>query len=297
MARLFPNEGGAAALAASIAIGLIAGQGVARAQSATLGDAETSPRTKLVAGAALGAQYVPVDNAGMIFVPFSVDLGGRYGSGMEIGAGLEGAPSVGGTCNPCRGWRARASFHARLHLAPDGAIDPWLGVGTGVELLAMPGQVGVATSSPFYGIDVPSLELGLETPVDGSLRIGAIARGELVYLPRTLSGRDAPAWMTNNLPLHGAMLVRASWSFPTEPHEHSAPPERHAGRLLLGMSGAALAAVSTYFAIGGFTAKRDDDGVARGVGVLGLIGIAAAIPMMIVGFSAPSSSSARDPSE
>ena len=260
-------------------------------------DAQTSPRTKLVVGAALGAQYVPVDYAGMTFVPFSVDLSGRYASGMEIGAGLEGAPSIGGTCSPCRGWRARASFHARLHLAPEGAIDPWLGVGTGVELLSMPGQVGVATSSPFYGFDVPSVELGLETPVDDAWRIGAIARGELVYLPRTLSGRDAPAWMTNNLPLHATVLVRASWSFPTEAREHSAPPERHAGRLLLGMSGAALAAVAAYFAVGGFTVKRDDDGVARGVGVLGLIGVAVAIPMMIVGFSAPSSSLVRNPPE
>jgi hypothetical protein len=218
----------------------------------------------------------------MAFLPFALDLGQRYATGMELGGGLEGAPSLGGTCHPCRGWRARASVHARLHLTNGGAIDPWLGVGTGFELLSMPGQVGVATSSPFFGFDVPSVELGLDAPVDGALRIGMVARGDLVVLPRTLSGADAPAWMTNNLPVHAAVLARASWSFAGA----TAPPlrERHTGRRVLGMSGAVLAAVSGYFAVVGFTTKPDNDGVARGVGVLGLLGIAASIPMMIVGF-------------
>jgi hypothetical protein len=270
--------------AATIAVAaLVAHERVARANPNEL------PPPSVLVGASAGAQYLPVDLGSLTLVPIALELGIRLPDGLEMGGGLEGAPSIGGRCSPCRGWTGRSAFHVREHLSPDTVLDPWVGVATGFELVSMPGQVGVATASPFYGFDLPSLELGLDASVNPRLRVGAFVRGDFVVLYRTFDGADTPAWMTNNVPARASGGVRAVWSLPMAGVEGERAPRgthfvRRRGGVLLGMGGFVLGALSSYFAVAGFTAKHDAEGIATGVGVLGLIGVAFAIPMMVVGF-------------
>ncbi len=240
---------------------------------------------------AADAPIIPVDLGSLALVPVGIDLGVLLRDGLEVGGALEGAPAVGGHCAPCAGWTGRSSFHVRAHLAPDATVDPWHRVATGLELVSMPGQVGVATASPFFGADFPSLELGLDVRAAPRLRLGAFARGDLVVLFRTLDGLETPAWMTNNVPARFTGGLRAEWSLPMPgATPEVAPPghrfERRLGGVLLGMCGVVLAALSTYLAVTGFTATTSDTPeIGRAVGVLGLLGVAGSVPMMIFGFS------------
>jgi hypothetical protein len=271
----------------ALVVALVAGA------AATAGRAHAD--TTLVAGGSAGIEYLPVDGAqGLVLLPLAFEVGSLSDHGLEVGGGAEFAPSIGGRCTSCEGWRTRLSFHARLHVAPEAVVDPWIGVGTGVELLRVPGHTLVTipaqylppgspttygTRQPFYGLDIPALELGLDVRALPQLRVGAFGRGALVAYLRSTDGESPPSWMTHNL---GVDVMGGVHALVATDREPALLPDAHPGRRALAIAGFALAAVSAFFAVAGFSSK-DTEGVGNAAGVLGLIGVGAAVPLVVIG--------------
>jgi hypothetical protein len=100
--------------------------------------------------------------------------------------------------------------------------------------------------------------------------------------------------MTRRRPIAAALtLVALGFGAPPRRAAADEPPPaqyhivRHWSGPFLTVTGGLLFASSAFLTIGGFTAHDDNDGVARGLGRLGLVGMAVATPMVIGGLLLP----------
>ena len=122
-------------------------------------------------------------------VPIWLELGYRFARRVDGDLYVELAPArvAGAACGAggaCDGYDLRFGLLVHVHLAPTRAIDPWLGVGVGVETLQAEVQ-GPDPAAPaggeqwtWSGIEVP-LELGVDARLSARLTLGPYVSASL----------------------------------------------------------------------------------------------------------------------
>jgi hypothetical protein len=133
-------------------------------------------------------------------VPIWLELGYRFARRVDGGLYVELAPArvaaaACGAAGACDGYDLRFGLLVHVHLAPARTIDPWLGVGIGVETL----QAEVQGSDPaapaggeertWSGIEAP-LELGVDARLSPRLKLGPYVS---VSLAQFTSHEEQPA--------------------------------------------------------------------------------------------------------
>jgi hypothetical protein len=114
-------------------------------------------------------------------VPLGFEIGIRIVPMLALGGYVEFAPGILSSeasdfCDAANHDCTTAGFHigvmGHLHLLPEGAVDPWFGVGVGAEGLAFAESVGSNTlTSSFGGIEYP-LRAGVDFRLDERLFLG-----------------------------------------------------------------------------------------------------------------------------
>ncbi len=147
-------------------------------------------------------------------IPIWLDLGYRFNRWVWGELFLELAPAeVASACPPgvaCSASDVRFGLGAQFHLASRRALDPWVGVGLGVEVLKAkvwdPALLGITTST-WAGIELPFVEAGVDVAVSQRLSFGPYAALSAAYFTsvshrppgggttsRSIEGRASHAW-------------------------------------------------------------------------------------------------------
>lgn len=117
-------------------------------------------------------------------VPVLVELGGKLGpslfSGFYVGMGFgEAGSTIGAMCRSgrisCSTQTVRFGAEMQVHLQPEGAVNPWLGYGVGLEFtsLSMRGPEGEASLS-LLGTELAHLMVGVDFRLSKSLGLGPV---------------------------------------------------------------------------------------------------------------------------
>jgi hypothetical protein len=127
----------------------------------------------------------PLDDLIGSKIPIWLELGYRFSPTFWGGLYLELAPASvkNSFCPPgqtCSAANVRFGIDVQFHLAPHQSIDPWLGVGAGVEVLKADSSidvdgdgVGDATGDLTYtGFEFPLLQAGLDFELSPRATIG-----------------------------------------------------------------------------------------------------------------------------
>jgi len=120
-------------------------------------------------GDALGSTSQSSLIEGMI--PVWVDLGYQLSSHFYVGGYFQFA--IGMTPGDCAGCSAnvmRFGFNVHYHLFPTNDYDPWVGIGTGYEVLNLSG-LGTSSTS-LGGFEFGNLQVGLDFPVTDNVTLG-----------------------------------------------------------------------------------------------------------------------------
>jgi hypothetical protein len=112
-------------------------------------------------------------------LPLGLEIGHRFGRHVRGAFYLEFAPASLAIACPedasCRGFDVRFGLAFELHLAPRSWLDPWLGLGFGMEHLQAetppPGSAADAWEMSWFGLEVP-IEAGLDFAISPSLTLG-----------------------------------------------------------------------------------------------------------------------------
>jgi len=120
-------------------------------------------------GDALGSTSQSSLIEGMI--PVWVDLGYQSSSHLYVGGYFQFA--IGMTPGDCAGCSAnvmRFGLNVHYHLLPRYDYDPWVGIGTGYEILNLSG-LGTSSTS-LRGFEFVNLQVGVDIPVTDNVTVG-----------------------------------------------------------------------------------------------------------------------------
>ncbi|HEU4534443.1 MAG TPA: hypothetical protein VFS00_10005 [Polyangiaceae bacterium] len=131
----------------------------------------------------------------LALLPIVAELGFVRRRYEEVVMAFEVAPSIGGICHYCTGWRSRLGATVRLHLAPAFVVDPWVGAGAGIELLSAPQQTGSNNATPMVGPYV-ALQVGVDVQPSPGVRVGPYVAGSGQSYFLHTNGRETPGWAT-----------------------------------------------------------------------------------------------------
>jgi hypothetical protein len=125
-------------------------------------------------------------------IPIQIELAYQWGGRFRLGAFLEIAPTLlkaGGCSGGCNASSLRVGLDVAVHAVPDGAVDPWFGVGIGGEgLWAQAAEGGAPAEITWSGFLLPIVEAGLDFRVSQNVRIGPWVTGLFgEYTRRTTS--------------------------------------------------------------------------------------------------------------
>lgn len=113
-------------------------------------------------------------------IPLRLDLGYRFAARVQGELFLELAPArvadeACGAGGSCEAYDLRFGLAVQLHLAPRAALDPWIALGAGVEVLraerAAPAGAG-RTERTWFGVELPLVEIGVDLRVSARLTLG-----------------------------------------------------------------------------------------------------------------------------
>jgi hypothetical protein len=110
-------------------------------------------------------------------VPLQLDAGARVGPvfvGLYLTYAFGHPGSAFDTANTRSANDVRVGFEALWHFAPDGAVDPWAGLGVGYEWLnlSVSGPSGGSVSATFRGFEWVNVQLGLDFRLGRYFRLG-----------------------------------------------------------------------------------------------------------------------------
>jgi hypothetical protein len=140
-------------------------------------------------------------------IPLQLDVNGRVGSLVRAGgyasyarlfSPIQFCGAGGGSCTPSSGESVAFGVGLEVHLRPSEALDPWVGVGMGVEWLrVLPsggGTVQLSTGSGSYD----SYGLGVQERIEAGLDWGipTAAWGPFVQFAISEAGSTTHGWAT-----------------------------------------------------------------------------------------------------
>jgi hypothetical protein len=113
-------------------------------------------------------------------VPIWLELGYRFNPALWGGLYLELAPAWTDRdfCLPgrdCSASNVRFGFDMQLHFSPRAQIDPWLGIGVGLEFLSVEAydpSINDISKFTWAGLELPLLEAGLDLAISPRATIG-----------------------------------------------------------------------------------------------------------------------------
>lgn len=125
-------------------------------------------------------------------VPIWLELGYRFNPALWGGLFLELAPTSmdDDFCLPgrdCDASNVRFGVDMQLHLAPYASIDPWVGVGIGMEFLSVEAydpSIDDISEFGWAGLEFPLLEAGLDLAVSRHATIGPYVAWSIGYFTR-----------------------------------------------------------------------------------------------------------------
>ena len=125
-------------------------------------------------------------------VPIWLELGYRFNPAVWGGFYLELAPASVDRdfCLPgrdCDAGSVRFGVDMQLHLSPRSNIDPWVGVGLGVEWLrveAYDPSIDDISEFTWAGLELPLLEAGLDLAISPRATIGPYVAWSIGYFTR-----------------------------------------------------------------------------------------------------------------
>jgi hypothetical protein len=123
-------------------------------------------------------------------IPLWLDLGYRFSARVQGELFLELAPAsvADAFCGPggsCQAFDLRFGVAVHFHLAPRRVLDPWLGVGAGVEVLRADG-LGPDPAVPgrfewtWAGVELPLVEAGVDARISERLTLGPYVSASFV---------------------------------------------------------------------------------------------------------------------
>lgn len=113
-------------------------------------------------------------------LPLWLELGYRFDRRVQATLFLELAPAhvASDRCagGGCEAWHVRFGVAVQLHLAPRARVDPWIGVGVGIEVLRAevddPGATPVRRELTWAGLELPLAEAGLDFRISRRFTLG-----------------------------------------------------------------------------------------------------------------------------
>lgn len=173
-----------------------------------------------VAFGSLESGGVPVRDVVQWKVPLWLEVGYRFNPHVRGELYFEYGPGsvASAYCSPgvtCSAADARFGLAVQLHLAPERLVDPWIGVGFGVEVLnahlsdAVP--LGAAGRHEFTwaGIELP-VEVGLDVAVSERFTVGpyvSAAFGQFTSISQGPVGEDRESGAIDRRSTHGWVQV------------------------------------------------------------------------------------------
>jgi hypothetical protein len=124
--------------------------------------------------------YPPLDDVVVRKIPFWIELGYRFTPVVWGGIYLELAPVRGDRsfCLPdrsCEASTVRFGLDLQLHFSPRGSLDPWIGVGGGIEILnaeLFDPTANAISEFSWAGFELPLVEAGLDVAVSRQVALG-----------------------------------------------------------------------------------------------------------------------------
>jgi hypothetical protein len=111
-------------------------------------------------------------------VPLRLDLGYRIGGHVYVGAATQLSMLVPSGCTSgmtCSGNGTQVSILLAYHALPDRRFDPWVGVGTGYEMMQLHrSSGGMSVDVSARGWDFGSAELGCDYRAGTRMRLGPV---------------------------------------------------------------------------------------------------------------------------
>lgn len=149
-------------------------------------------------------------------IPLWLQLGYRFARRVQGAAYVELAPArvddaACGAGGSCEAFDLRFGLLVELRLAPGRTLDPWIGVGVGVEILQAevqgpdPGAPPGEYESKWAGIEIP-LELGLDVRISDRVALGPYATVSLAKFTSVEAhavGGSGPTGSIEGRELHG----------------------------------------------------------------------------------------------
>jgi opacity protein-like surface antigen len=161
-------------------------------------------------------------------IPIGLELGYRFNRTVWGMLYLELAPAfVNDSFCPsganCRAADFRFGVEAQFHLAPYQPVDPWVGVGVGLEVLSartnivFPNGTTALADASYLGLEFPLLEGGLDFNVAPQLAIGPfVSLGLGTYTSFSYDPKDGSGTTTHSITdktLHGWLEVGVKGTF------------------------------------------------------------------------------------
>jgi hypothetical protein len=149
-------------------------------------------------------------------VPLWLELGYRFGPRVQGDLFVELAPgrvadAACGAGGSCHAYDLRFGVAVQLHLAPRASLDPWVGVGLGVEILQAEVQGPDPTAPPggyewkWAGIEIP-LEVGVDVRISNRLAVGpylSVSLAQFTSVEERPVGGTGPIGAIDDRELHG----------------------------------------------------------------------------------------------
>ncbi len=117
------------------------------------------------------------------YVPLRLDIGYRFARHFYLGVDGQLAAIVPASCTSgftCSGTDTRVGVMVAYRFAPSARFDPYVGVGTGYEILSTSRSVGSASVGiSARGFELVDLELGGDVRVGRAWRVGPVLSGSV----------------------------------------------------------------------------------------------------------------------
>jgi hypothetical protein len=158
------------------------------APAARVEPSPSGPRVGLRSGLALPVGTMFTSSGAMNetiagYVPLRLDIGYRLASHFYVGANAQFATVLPKACPSgasCTGTDMRVGLTAAFHLLPRRLVDPWIGVGMGIEWLNVSRTVdGTTVDVNARGLELIDVELGADVRPAAVLRIGPVLSGSV----------------------------------------------------------------------------------------------------------------------